>query len=173
MLIETSTGKLFNSFEPEIDEIDIEDISHALSMVCRFGGHCNRFYSVAEHSVHLCNYFIHAGRDDLAKYALLHDAAEAYFLGDVPRPLKACLSDDYHYKEKHLESVINEKFGLCALPVEIKKADVKILMTEKLALFNTSNEWSTDCEPLDVKIKCWSPNVAKRKFMELFERLFK
>lgn len=38
--LRTYTGKRFYPLDPRIEEIDIEDIAHALSMLCRFGGHC-------------------------------------------------------------------------------------------------------------------------------------
>jgi len=47
--IQTYTGKPFWILEPHADDIDIVDIAHALSMLCRYNGHTKRFYSVAEH----------------------------------------------------------------------------------------------------------------------------
>jgi len=85
--IQTISGRKFPLAEPDPNQIDIEDIAHALSMLCRFNGHCTQFYSVAEHSMHVS----HEISNDLALAGLLHDAAEAY-LGDVPSPLKKELS---------------------------------------------------------------------------------
>lgn len=48
--IQTYSGKKFEPLNPSIDSIDIIDIAHSLSMICRFNGHSQRFYSVAEHS---------------------------------------------------------------------------------------------------------------------------
>lgn len=54
--IQTFTGRRFWPLDPRPEDVCIEDIAHALSLKCRFGGHCTRFYSVAEHSVHVSNY---------------------------------------------------------------------------------------------------------------------
>ena len=48
---QTKTGKLVDVQNPTPDIVDLEDIAHALSMTCRYAGHCREFYSVAEHSV--------------------------------------------------------------------------------------------------------------------------
>lgn len=45
-VILTYTGKLLCPINPNPDNIDIEDIAHALSMICRFGGHSREFYCV-------------------------------------------------------------------------------------------------------------------------------
>ena len=49
--IPTYTGKVFDPFNPDPNNIDIEDIAHHLSNLCRFVGSTFRFYSVAEHSL--------------------------------------------------------------------------------------------------------------------------
>src|ERR1051326_5760594 len=79
----THTGKQFWPLDARVDEIDIEDIAHGLSHICRFGGHCRHFYSVAQHSVLVSR----AVPLQLRMAGLLHDATEAY-IGDMVRPLK-------------------------------------------------------------------------------------
>ncbi len=49
--IPTFSGRTFNVVEPSSRDISIRDIAHSLSMQCRFGGHCQRYYSVAEHGL--------------------------------------------------------------------------------------------------------------------------
>src|SRR5438128_12538670 len=80
--MQTYTGRAFYPLDPRLDDICIEDIAHALSMLCRYGGQCQEFYSVAEHSV-LMSYAVNPQH---ALWALLHDATESY-MGDLIRPL--------------------------------------------------------------------------------------
>lgn len=88
--IQTLDGHRFFLHEPESSQIDPKTIGVALSQKCRFGGHCQEFYSVAQHSVlvaELCE------RDDLKLAALLHDAHEVYSgFGDVLSPAKQYLA---------------------------------------------------------------------------------
>jgi hypothetical protein len=35
------------------EDVDIRDIAHATAMQCRYNGHVTKFYSVAEHMVHI------------------------------------------------------------------------------------------------------------------------
>ena len=42
----TVTGKHFYPPEPNQQDIDIEDIAHALSLICRANGHFKHFYSI-------------------------------------------------------------------------------------------------------------------------------
>lgn len=53
--MQTYGGMKFWPLDPDPDRIIIEDIAHALSNICRYGGHARKFYSVAEHSIHVSN----------------------------------------------------------------------------------------------------------------------
>jgi hypothetical protein len=122
----TASGLTFNLLEPDPNLIEIEDIAHALSHICRFTGHTREFYSVAEHSIYVSNLV----QPPHALAALLHDAAEAY-IGDVSSPLKYLLPD-YRAIEWKLEAAIRKRFGLPAVQHEsIKHADLVMLATEK------------------------------------------
>jgi hypothetical protein len=171
--IETFTGKAFHILDPKADEICIEDIAHALSLQCRYNGHTNRFYSVAEHSVALANYvFKETGGKRLARTMLLHDAAEAY-VGDLPRPIKHILPQ-FSILEDKIFAVIAEKFDIFAkLPEYIKGLDSRILVDERSCFMGkTTNEWGTDklC-PLKVSLKGLSPEEAERAFLKRFYAL--
>lgn len=45
-----ASGKYFDLAKPNVNDVDVNDIARALSNLCRFGGQCERFYSVARHS---------------------------------------------------------------------------------------------------------------------------
>ena len=47
----TYTKKMFDPLRPDAALIDIRDIAHALSMLCRANGHFKTFYSVGQHSI--------------------------------------------------------------------------------------------------------------------------
>ena len=84
--IHTFTGRHFYPLNPNADDVDIEDIAHALANTCRFNGHVSTFYSVAQHCVLASQY---CESDPL--WALMHDAAEAY-LPDVAAPVKKVIN---------------------------------------------------------------------------------
>jgi uncharacterized protein len=162
--IQTYTGKAFYPLDPRPEDVDIVDIAHALSNLCRFNGHCLRFYSVAEHSVLLSR----AVAPEHALWALLHDAAEAY-LADVPRPTKRMLPA-YADMETRILSAIAARFGLAAdIPPAVKDADLRILTDERLKIMATPPQpWSTDGVPLGVQIFGWVPARAADIFLHEF-----
>lgn len=168
----TVTGTLINIHEPTESSIKILDIANALSMLCRFGGHVRRFYSVAQHSVLV----MALAPEELKKEALLHDAAEA-FVGDVIKPLKNLVGEPYDIIEFRFSQVIYQKFGLDRHKLEaIKKYDLMALQLEHKALqVGNATDLVTAMNRTDMMIgqDCyWTPFVAKCKFLEEFNRLF-
>ena len=107
--IKTYTGVMFDPVSPDPDLIDIVDIAHALSMLCRANGHFKTFYSVGQHSINCMNEAKARGYSAKVQLAcLLHDASEAY-LSDVTRPVKKELPK-YLEIEKPLQDAIWNKY---------------------------------------------------------------
>jgi uncharacterized protein len=131
----TASGRHFNLLAPTQDMIEIEDIAHALSHICRFTGHTKAFYSVAEHSI-LTSHLVPQA---YGLEALLHDAAEAY-IGDVSSPLKSLLPE-YRAIEHNIDQAIRRRFCLPEKPAQfIKDADLMMLATEKRDLMPAGGE---------------------------------
>lgn len=165
--MQTVSGKAFWPIDPRAEDVDIEDIAHALSMVCRYGGHCQRFYSVAEHSIYVSR---HVPKED-ALWGLLHDAAEAY-IADIVKPAKRFISG-YAEVEDRLMEVICERFGLPVTPPEsIKKADTAILLDEMPQLLGEPPlPWGLTEGPLGIEILGLQPGQAKQAFLNRFYEL--
>jgi hypothetical protein len=157
------SGGRFYPLDPRPDEIHSEDIAHALSLLCRYGGHVDRFYSVAEHCVLMSEWV----PPEHALAALLHDATEAYVV-DVPRPLKRYLPE-YRTIEEQVWYAIAYRFGISfILPPMVKEADDRIILTERNALMSRAGRWSVDDEyaALPVTVEGWPPEVAERRYLD-------
>ena len=86
--ITTYTGKNFDPLDVDESLLDIKDIAHALSLMCRGNGHVQHFYSVAQHSLACAKEAKERGYSkEIILGCLFHDASEAY-LSDVTRPIK-------------------------------------------------------------------------------------
>lgn len=107
----TYTNTSFYPLDPQMDEVKIEDIAHALSQMCRANGHFKTFYSVAQHSINCAIEARTRGLSNRIQLAcLIHDASEAY-ISDITRPVK-CYLEEYRKIEYKLQQVIYSKFGL-------------------------------------------------------------
>ncbi len=183
---QTFTGRQFWPCDPRAEDVALDDIAHALSLQCRFAGHCRAFYSVAEHSVRVSRVVWLSAYDAgmtgaqttlLALAGLLHDASEAYCI-DVPRPLKPFLQG-YREIERGVAAAIAERFGFAAHVFDhplIKRADEVLLMTEKRDLLGPSPApWTfaqgVDATPLDERIAPWAPADAEMEFHARFRLL--
>ena len=171
--IQVIGGGLFDVMNPDSGAIEMDDIAHALGMICRFNGHTLRFYSVAEHCVHMSFQV----PEEFALHALLHDAAEAY-VSDLARPIKETLPDFEEIEAQVLESIY-KALGLVYPDANawrvIKEADLRMLATERAQLMtDTPHRWPCldGVQPYeDLHIPGMEPRHArtifKRRFYDL------
>lgn len=161
-------------FLPKQSEIDIRDIAHSLSLICRANGHISHFYSVGQHCLN-CEREAHIrGYSDVVRlYCLLHDATECY-ISDLTRPVKRRLPL-YIEAENRLAQVIYLALtGRVPAESELKavnEIDDCLLYHEFIAL---AGEKMFDKEPLcsaefDFAFK--DPNEVERAFLAKFRTL--
>ena len=191
----TYTGRKVYPLELTPDQVCVEDIAHALSLKCRFTGHCRTFYSVADHSVRV------AALLPLGKqiHGLLHDAAEAY-LPDVAGPIKGefCFRPGVPFESRrrpgdavaagphltyHAPFVEVERRVLWAIgkafavplweePDAVRHADLILLATEARDLMGEPPEpWALDVPVLPGPIEPLYPADAEQRFLADFARL--
>lgn len=166
----TSTGRRFWPFNPDIKDIAIEDIAHALSHMCRFTGHTREFYSVAQHSVLVGSEFASLQPSPLPLYGLLHDASEAYLV-DINRAIKADTAfDTYRSLEAWLQGLIYTRFGLHPdLPADVKVMDDRYGQAELRDLMVGADVIPSLANGI-AHIEPWPPRIAKWRFLDCFER---
>ncbi|MEO5920633.1 MAG: hypothetical protein ABIQ01_05760 [Pseudolysinimonas sp.] len=181
--MQTFTGRKFFPLDPRPEDVDPVDIAHALSNLCRYAGHVDRFYSVAEHCVLMSLWLRDEGKSAaLQLEALLHDATEAYVV-DMPRPLKINLPD-YQAVEAGVQRAVWQRFGLpvqrfvdrASVPIEsplVKEADTRILLDERAALMSrTHHPWGIDSlEPLGVNVIGMGPQTAEINYLARLQQL--
>ena len=164
--IRTSTGQCFEFPYGKGFNFEIEGIAHALAHICRFGGHCTRFYSVAQHSVLVASLVPPEHR--LA--ALLHDAHEA-FIGDMVSPLKQFMPE-FRRVEEIVEANLRKHFGVPeVLDPVIRHADLLALATEARDLTSHQIE-HLECLvgilPVNDRVTPMRPWIAKKAFLDAF-----
>lgn len=180
MTLTTAGGRVIDLAAPKPEDIAIGDIAHALSHICRFGGHTRTFFSVAQHCVNVADLLRYTGLRG-QRAGLLHDAAEAY-LGDVVTPLKRqpMIEPVYSVFEERFERAIFERFNVRDLLLEgdslwtsVKYADTLALHWEHRDLFPSSAEWEL---PEDIgalpKLEPLAPQQAYDQFLTYFASFF-
>lgn len=135
------TGAHFYDFEnPSESTMTLEDVALALSNICRWGGHCHPFFSVAQHALLVVELTRKLTTDPLVLfYALHHDDHESV-RGDIPTPRKRYLKKHKQYfagDEESIDAWLYENLLGVPYPIPeeikhlIKQADWTALCTEK------------------------------------------
>ena len=143
-LVGTTDG-FYDIYNFKPSDVNLDQIFNALGNICRYNGRCNRFFSVAQHSVfveeifikcidHLQNY----ESNKLALGCLCHDFAEAY-TGDFIRPLKQMVSGI-----KDIEESIITTIGDAVIIGNVSSPIVKFV--DNVALYNEASELGFDAD---------------------------
>ena len=152
--------------------LSIEAIAHALSNICRYGGHVDCHYSVAQHSVVIAKLV----PQEFFLEGLLHDASEAY-IGDIPAPMKWRVPEIKGFEEGIQEKIFKH-YGLqWPIPDIVEYYDKVIGYTEMTGFFS---ELNPEIEEF-VKQRCdgrlflmdelgssWTAREAKQRFIDAY-----
>lgn len=168
--IQVYSRGIIHPLKPKLSEIRLEDIAHSLSLQCRFAGHIDYFYSVAQHSVMVSKLV----PPEDAMWGLLHDAAETYLL-DIPSQLKQSPEmAPYRQAESNILALIAYKFNLKGTepPPSVHHADLMARAAEANVLMSPPYQnWTShlpDPGPLTADINFCAPHAAEKAFLRRF-----
>ncbi len=172
--ITTYSKKPLDPVNAAPEEIQIVDIAHALSLMCRANGHFPYFYSVAQHCVNCVHEAAARGYSERVQFGcLLHDASEAY-LSDVTRPIKQLLPH-YLEVEERLQNIIFDKWITPTLTgkerAQIFEVDDALLYHEFMEIMG---ERVTETPPplyASLDFSCVEFSLMERKYTQLFKQL--
>lgn len=172
--ITTFSKVRFNPLNPKKEDILVDDIAHALSLMTRANGHFPEFYSVAQHSIFCCEEALARGYSNrVALACLLHDASEAY-MADIIRPVKKHLSEYLEIEEK-LQTFIYRNF----IGEDLSDEELKLVsFIDNAMLYNEFIHYMDEELNIDKVELLSSPDFkftnfkeVEDKFKELFYKL--
>ena len=172
--ITTYTGLHMEPTQPDPNLIQIEDIAHALSLICRGNGHVSTFFSVGQHCLLAAREALGRGLSSrMALACLLHDAGEAY-LSDVPRPLKRCLEQYSRYEDQLLEAIYEKYLGTpltAREQAELKKIDDDLLYFDLRDLLHETPDAPEPAMQCALSHEVRPFEAVEREYLALFHRL--
>lgn len=159
------SGRVFDVLHPRSDDICLEDLAAGLAAIVRFRGALGTPYTVAQHSVLVSMWrglTLYERR-----WALLHDAAEAY-MGDIPSPVKKidAIRSAYAPLEARVLLEITRKYGVaggtdCEVPAAVKAADYAMMSVE-VECFRVNPRWDVLRDEDPARWERWWGPVHRR-----------
>lgn len=150
----TKCGIVVDLINPDPDTILIEDIAHGLANNCRWNGHTQKFWSVAQH----CCMMYDMAHDGEKLTGLFHDAEEAYW-GDMIKPLKNIIKEkcpEIIERMRYLRKLIFDKFSIPEIGGATNSNDFTCLEWEFENIIKFSNA------------KFWNPTRAKKEWLNRY-----
>ncbi len=174
--IKTYSGLHMQPTAPKAESIRIEDIAHALSLICRGNGHVKTFFSVGQHCIRCaCEAEARGYSNRLVLACLLHDAGEAY-MSDITRPLKQYLPQ-YRAYEKQLLEVVYEKYLQTPLTMEeeriVKEIDDDLLYYDMLYLLEEKIKETPPQLKTGFDYEFVPFELVEKEYLELFSKFSK
>lgn len=117
-VIRTFSGRYVNPLNLRLEDVDVNDIAHHLSLINRFNGATRHPINVASHSLFVA---LLCAQHPIAIQiqALFHDASEAY-LGDVTKWVKrAPEMSAYRKAEAHAQHIVYQAIGVPTVEASI------------------------------------------------------
>lgn len=174
--LKTFTGKKVDALEPQADTIDLRDIAHALSLLCRGNGQVTHFYSVGQHCVNAAKEAELRGYTVRLQFlCLLHDAAESY-VSDLIRPVKQYLPEFDKIENNFLKAIF-EHFELGEVTAEewklVKEVDDDLLVYDLVYLLQEPvSERGFRCLR-NPDIDYVDPVLIEKEYIDIAEKLIK
>jgi len=171
-VIQLADGNMFAPLAPDPAHMSPEAIACGLANACRFGGQTRKYYSVAQHSVLVAA--LAPKRLDVQKYALLHDAEEAFGLPDLPTPMKPFFPQFVEAQGRIGEMVLEKYAVKATLKGLVKPYDTLALAIEKRDLKETSDGYLHDLPtpPEHIRIRPLTPRPAEQLFLAAMRTVF-
>lgn len=175
--ISLADNTYFDILDTSTWSYNIETIAQSLSNICRFNGHIENFYSVAEHAVRVTKVLRSWGASELVQFLGLHHDDMESIIGDIPSPHKRLLlvntgdfiAESMHDLEKTLEYSFFTAIGVLG-PVGktdfdgferdwsyVKRADVYVYLQERAER--------------PILGKGLAPHKAKTQYLKMHEEL--
>ena len=150
----TQSGFIVDLMNPDPRTIIINDIAQGLANNCRWNGHTQEFWSVAQH----CCMMFDIAPDELKLTHLFHDCEEAYW-GDMIKPLKNIIEGkcpEILQRMRDLRKMIYDKFSI-PYPGEVtKENDFYCLLWEFENIVKTNS------------VTAWTPKRAKKEWLRRY-----
>lgn len=167
----TYSGWRYWPLDPRPGDFNIEDIAHSLAGTCRFNAHCEKHYSVAQHSVLMSEHAL--GFEFLS---LMHDGPEG-LLHDIATPVKRLIGHQYEELTNRCWSAMKLQYGIDdSREADLKELDHLFLHTEArdnfpYGMVADGVTWGGECFPNFSIQNFWSRDYAKERFLERFREL--
>ncbi len=162
------SGGSFDFANPQIEDVRIEDVAHALSTKNRLADQASERFTVGQHCLLVCDIVRDGfGRPDLEREALLHDAAECY-TGDLMPQLKRLLNSDVL---RRIDLTVALALGVTYPTPEIVKEADRMAFALKVRRFFPDREQIGAREPRFEIGRLLSPSRVEQLFLDKFHAL--